>query len=85
MSYKNDCLNKRISALTETICNAFKDKDRVRKYIEEDLVNGSNMIQKLSDGLIKIAEQNKEIHFVYKKMEEEMEKEIKNLIGENND
>ena len=85
MSYKNDCLNKRISALTETIYHAFKDKDQVRKYIEQDLENGSNIIERMSDTLKNIAEKNKEIYFAYKKMQENMEEEMKNLIGENND
>ena len=85
MSYKNDRLNKRISALTETIFNTFKDKDQVRKYIEEDLENGSNIIQRLSNGLKDIAEKNQEIYFAYKKMQEKMEEEMKNLIGENDE
>ena len=85
MFYTNDCLNKRISTITEAIFNTFKDEDRVRKFIEEDLVNGSNIIQQFSNELKNIAEKNKEIHLVYKEMKEKMEEEIKNIIGENND
>ena len=85
MTYTNDCLNKRISRLTETIHNTFKDKDQVRKYIEQDLETGSNIIQRISDTLKNIAEKNQEIYFAYKKMKEKMEEEMKNLIGENDD
>ena len=85
MSYKNDCLNKRISTITETICNAFKDEDQVRKYIEQDLETGSNIIQRISDTLKNIAEKNQEIYFAYKKMKEKMEEEMENLIGANDD
>ena len=92
MHYTNEYLDKRISTLTEAICSSFKDKDRIRKLIEQDIENGSNIILELSAKLKEIAEKNKEIHLVYKKMKEKINilieegnVEINNLIEENND
>lgn len=92
MYYTNECLNKRISELTESIFNTFRDKDRVKGLIERDLEEGSSLIQELSDKFRQIAEKNKEIHLIYKKMKEEIDvissirlKEIENLIEKKND
>ena len=89
MYYTNEYLDKRISTLTEAICSSFKDKDRIREFIEQDIENGSNIILEFSAKLKEIAEKNKEIHFIYKKMKEKINilieegnVEIKNLIEE---
>jgi hypothetical protein len=92
MYYTNEYLDKRISKLTEDLCSCFKDEDKIRKFIEKDLENGSNIILEFSAKLKEIAEKNKEIHLVYKKMKEKINilieegnVEINNLIEENND
>ena len=89
MYYTNEYLDKRISTLTEAICGSFKDKDKIRQFIEADLEDGSNIILEFSAKLKEIAEKNKEIHFVYKKMKEKINilieegnVEIKNLMEE---